>query len=74
MVKTVKFRKETKNLLGRPFKMLEPASGLAVQVRHSASVARGSPVQIPDRDHALLTKPSCGRQPTYKIEEDGHGN
>ena len=24
-------------------------------------------------DMALLGKPCCGRRPTYKVEEDGHG-
>ena len=39
----------------------------------SSSVARGSLVQIPDADMAPLGKPCCGRRPTYKVEEDGHG-
>ena len=30
-------------------------------------------VQIPGADMALLGKPRCGRCPTYKVEEDGHG-
>ena len=25
------------------------------------------------RTYALLVKPCCGRRPTYKVEEDGHG-
>ena len=33
----------------------------------------GSPVHIPGADMALLGKPWCGRRPTYKVEEDGHG-
>ena len=34
----------------------------------------GSQVQILNADVALLgKKPCCGRRPTYKIEEDGHG-
>ena len=37
------------------------------------SVARGSPVQILGADMAPLGKPYCGRRPTYKVEEDGHG-
>ena len=39
----------------------------------SASAARGSPVQILGAYRALLGKPCCGRRPTYKVEEDGHG-
>ena len=34
---------------------------------------RGSPVQIPGTHLQLLIKSCCGRHPTYKIEEDGHG-
>ena len=50
-----------------------PASGAAVKYTRSASAARGSLVQIPGADMALLGKPCCGRHPTYKVEEDGHG-
>ena len=46
--------------------------GTAVKFARSASGARGSPVQIPGVDTALLVKPCCGRRPTYKVEEDGH--
>ena len=28
---------------------------------------------VPGADMALLGKPCCGRHPTYKAEEDGHG-
>ena len=34
--------------------------------------AQGSPVQILGADMAPLGKPSCGRHPAYKAEEDGH--
>ena len=36
-------------------------------------VAQGSLVRIPGADMAPLGKPCCGRHPTYKVEEDGHG-
>ena len=45
----------------------------AVKCVCSASVAWSSPVRIPGSDMALLGKPCCGRRPTYKVEEDGHG-
>ena len=47
-------------------------SGAAVKCACSASVARGSWVQIPGADMAQLGKLCCGRRPTYKVEEDGH--
>ena len=39
----------------------------------SSSVAQGSPVWICGADTAPLGKPCCGRHPTYKAEDDGHG-
>ena len=48
-------------------------SGAAVKCSRSTLVARGSPVWIPGAEMALLGKPHCGRRPTYKVEEDGHG-
>ena len=47
--------------------------GAAVKFAHSTSAAQGSPVQILGADMAPLGKPCCGRRPTYKVEEDGHG-
>ena len=47
--------------------------GTVVKCACSALAAQGSLVQIPGADMALLGKPCCGRCPTYKIEEDGHG-
>ena len=49
------------------------SSGSAVKSAHSALVPWGSLVQIPGVDMAPLGKPCCGRHPTYKVEEDGHG-
>ena len=47
--------------------------GAEVKCARSASAAWGSPVRILGADMALLGKPCCGRRPTYKVEEDGHG-
>ena len=47
--------------------------GIVVKFTRSASVARGSRVRIPGVDMALLGLPCCGRRPTYRVEEDGHG-
>ena len=47
--------------------------GAAVKFAHSASAAQGLPVRIPGADTAPFGKPCCGRRPTYKVEEDGHG-
>ena len=47
--------------------------GAAVKSAHSTLAARGSEVQMPGADMAPLGKPCCGRHPTYKVEEDGHG-
>ena len=44
-----------------------------VKCTHSASAAQGSPVRILGADMAPLGTPCCGRRPTYKVEEDGHG-
>ena len=55
-----------KNLLG-------PAGGAALKFAPSASVAWSSWVRIPGVDVALFDKPCCGRHPTCKVEEDGHG-
>ena len=45
----------------------------AVKFARSDPVALGSPVRIPGADMAPFGKPCCGRHPTYKVEEDGHG-
>ena len=37
------------------------------------SATQGLPVWIPGVDMALLGMPCCGRRPTYKVEDDGHG-
>ena len=47
--------------------------GAAVKSACSALLAQGSLAQIPGVDMAPLDKPHCGRRPTYKVEEDGHG-
>ena len=47
--------------------------GTAVKFTRSASVAQGSLVRIPGVDMAPLGTSCCGRCPTYKVEEDGHG-
>ena len=48
-------------------------SGAVVKFARSAVLAWGSLVRILGADMALLVKPCCGRHPTYKVEEDGHG-
>ena len=47
--------------------------GAAVKCASSASATRGSLVRIPGTDMALLVEPCCGRNPTQKVEENGHG-
>ena len=47
--------------------------GAVVKCSPSSSVAWGSPVRIPGVDMAPLGTRCCGRRPTYKVEEDGHG-
>ena len=44
-----------------------------VKCARSASVARGSLVWILGEDMAPHGKLCCGRRPTCKVEEDGHG-
>ena len=45
----------------------------AVKLASSNLAAGASQVRIPGADMAPLGKPCCGRRPTYKVEEDGHG-
>ena len=47
--------------------------GTAVKFTRSALADQGLPVQILGADMAPLRRPCCGRRPTYKVEEDGHG-
>ena len=47
--------------------------GAADKFACSTSGAQGSPVQILGANMAPLGKPCCGRRPTYKVEEHGHG-
>ena len=47
--------------------------GAVVKCARSTSAAQGSPVQISGAEVASLGTPCCGRRPTYKVEEDGHG-
>ena len=44
-----------------------------VKLESFASEALGSPIPIQGVDAAPLGKPCCGRRPTCKVEEDGHG-
>ena len=47
--------------------------GAAVKCACSTLVAWGLSVPIPGADMVPLVKPCCGRHPTYKVEEYGHG-
>ena len=49
------------------------SSCTVVKCARSTLTAWGLPVQILGADMAPLGKPCCGRHPTYKVEEDGHG-
>ena len=55
------------------FKVSGWPGGTAIGCTRSASAAQGSPLRIPGADMASLGKPCCGKHPTYKVEEDGHG-
>ena len=48
-------------------------AGTAIKFTCSTSAAQGSQVRIPGADMAAVGMPCCGRCPTYKVEEDGHG-
>ena len=65
-------------MLTPPPSLLKPCPvgwphGAAVRFSRSASMAQGLLVGILGVDMAPLGKPCCGRGPTYKVEEDGHG-
>ena len=47
--------------------------GAVVKFTHSAFAAWGLQFRILGADMALLIETCCGRRPTYKVEEDGHG-
>ena len=60
---------QTNAFRGRP-------GGTAVKFTRSAVwQPQGSPGWIlgADRHGTVWQKPRCGRRPTYKVEEDGHG-
>ena len=46
--------------------------GVVVKFVHSASVVRGSLVQISGADTHTAHQAMLWQRPTYKIEEDGH--
>ena len=48
-------------------------SGAVVKCTYSTLAAWGSPVRIPGADTAPFGMPCCGRHPTYRVEENGHG-
>ena len=48
-------------------------SGTVVKCARSASAAPDSLAWILGADLVPHGKPCCGRCPTYKVEEDGHG-
>ena len=64
---------KTIKVLHRNFRREGWSSRAAVGCMHSALAAQSSQVQIPGADMAPLGKPCCGRRPTQKVEEDGHG-
>ena len=49
------------------------AGGVAVKFEHSTLVAWGLRFGSWVWTYAPLAKPCCGKRPTYKMEEDGHG-
>ena len=54
-------------------KQMRLASGVVVKFAGSALMAQCSAVRILGAEMVPLGKPCCGRRPTYKVEEDGHG-
>ena len=61
-----RMKSSIKKIRGQP-------GGTVLEFAHSALAAQGLAVWILSADMAVLGKPCCGRHPTYKIEEDGHG-
>ena len=47
--------------------------GAVVKCARSALAAWICQLRIPGADMAALRRPCCGRRPSYKIEEGGHG-
>ena len=67
MPRSVRDNDKYRNIVeGRP-------GGTAVKFASSTSAPRGLLVRIPSVDMAPPGKPCCGRHPTYKMEEEGHG-
>ena len=60
-------------ILQKEVQMRGRPGGAVVKCARFALAAWGSLVRLPGVDMAQRGKPCCGRRPTYKVEEDGHG-